>query len=74
MKYRAHPSVIAIKENCTSKTNFKYSCDEKVDTLKEIKTLQANKATQITIIPTKVTKNDADISAEFYFASLNKCI
>ena len=39
--YRAHPSVIAIKENCTYKCNFNFAFVEKVDILKEIKMLQS---------------------------------
>ena len=74
MKYRAHPRVIAIKENCTSKSNFNFSFVEKVDILKEIKMLQSNKATQNTDIPTKLIKNNADIFAEFIFLSLNKSV
>ena len=61
VKYRAHPSIIAIKENCTSKSNFNFSFVEKVDILKEIKMLQSNKATQNTDIPTKLIKDNADI-------------
>ena len=74
VKYRAHPSIIAIKENCPSKSNFDFSFVEKVDILKEIKMLQSNKATQNTDIPTKLIKNNADILAEFVFLRLNKCI
>ena len=74
MKYRTHPSIIAIKENCTSKSNCNFSFVEKVDILKEIKTLQSNKATQNTDIPTKLIKGNADIFAEFVFISLHKCI
>ena len=44
VKYRAQSSIIAIKESCTSKANFKFSFVGKVDILKEIKTLQSNKA------------------------------
>ena len=29
VKYRAHPSIIAIKENCSSKSNFNFSFVEK---------------------------------------------
>ena len=72
VKYRAHPSIITIKENCPSKSNFNFN--EKVDILKEIKMLQSNKATQNTDIPTKLIKDNADIFAEFIFISLNKCI
>ena len=59
MKHRAHPSVIEIKENCTS--NFNVWFLEKVDILKGIKMLQPNKATQNTDIPTKLIKDNADI-------------
>ena len=31
VKYRTHPSVIAIEENCTSKSNFDYLFVEKGD-------------------------------------------
>ena len=71
---RAHPSVIAIKENCTSKSNFNFSFVENVDILKEIKVLQSNKGTQNTNNPTELIKDNADIFAEFVFTSLNKCI
>ena len=67
MKYRAHPSVTVIKENCTSKSNFNFSFVEKVDILKEIKMLQSNKATKNTDIPTKLIKDNADIFAEIVF-------
>ena len=74
MKYRAHPSIIAIKENCTSKSNFNFSFVEKVDILKEIKMLHSNKATQNNDIPSELIKDNADIFAEFIFIGLNKCI
>ena len=67
VKYRAHPSVIAIKENCTSKSNFNFLFVEKVDVLKEIKMLQSNIATQNTDIPTKLTKDNADCFCGIYF-------
>ena len=74
VKYRAHPSVIAIKENCTSKYNFDFSFVEKVVILTEIKMLQSNEAIQNTDIPIKSIKENADIFARFVFTSLNKCI
>ena len=72
--YRNHPSIIAIKENCTSKSNSNFSFVEKADILKEIQMLQSNKATQNIDIPTKLIKDNADIFAEFVFISLNKCV
>ena len=73
VKCRAHPSIIAIKEKCTFKSNLNSSFVEKVDILKEIKMLQWNKATENTDIPIELIKGDADIFAEFVFISLNKC-
>ena len=67
VKYRTHPSIIAIKGNCTSKSNFNFLFVEKVDILKEIKMLQSNKVAQNTDIPTKLIKDNADIFAEFIF-------
>ena len=60
VKYRAHPSIIAIKEHCTSKSKFNFSFVEKVDIMKEIKMSQSNKATQNTDITTKLIKDNAD--------------
>ena len=74
VKNRAHPSVIEIKENCTSKSNFNFSFVEKVDILKEIKMLKSNKATQNTKIPTKLVKHNAVIFMDFFFTSLSRCI
>ena len=74
VNYWGHLSIIAIKENCTSKSNFNFSFVEKVDILKEIKMLQSNKARQNTDIPIKLIKDNADIFAEFIYISLNKCI
>ena len=54
IKYRVHPSIIAIKENCNSITPFNFSFVDKVDIMKEKKNLKANKATQNTDIPTKL--------------------
>ena len=53
VKYRVHPSIIAIKKNCNASTLFKFSFVDKEDILKEIKILKANKATQNTDFPTK---------------------
>ena len=65
VKYRAHPSATAIKENYISKSNFNFSFVEKVDILKKNKMLQLNKATHNTDIPTKLIKDNADIFADF---------
>ena len=48
VKYRTHPSIIAIKESCNLRTRFNFSFVDKEDILKEIKKLKANKVTQST--------------------------
>ena len=73
VKYRVHPSYIAIKENCSSSTPFNFSFVVKEDILKEIKNLKANKATQ-NDIPTNVIKENSDIFADFTFENLNDSI
>ena len=74
VKYRAHPSIIAIKENCNSSTRFNFSFVDKENNLKEIKNLKANKATKNTDIPTKLDKENLDILADFIFENLNDSI
>ena len=61
VKYRAHPSITAIKENCHSSTRFNFSFVDKEDILKGIKNLKANKATKNTDIPIKLVKENLDI-------------
>ena len=41
VKYRAHPSIIATKENCNSSTRLNFSFADKEDTLKEIKKIES---------------------------------
>ena len=65
VKYRAHPSIIAIKENFNSSTSFNFLFVDKEDILKEIKNLKTNKATQNTEIPTQLIKENSDIFADF---------
>ena len=74
VKYRAHPSIIAIEENSNSSTRFSFSFADKEDILKEIKNFKANKATQNTDIPTKLIKENSDIFADFIFENLNDSI
>ena len=60
VKYRLHPSIIAIKEKCVSSFSFSFSLVERDEIVKEINNLKINKATQSTDIPTKLT-NDTHI-------------
>ena len=71
VKYRADPSIIAIKEKCNSSTRFNFSFVVKEDILKEIENLKAKKATQNTDISTKLSKENSEIFADFIFENLN---
>ena len=71
---RAHPSIIAIKENCNLSTPFNFSFVDKEDIFREIKSLKANKATQNTDIPAKLSKENLDIFVDFIFENLNDSI
>ena len=74
VKYRSHPSIIAIKENFNSSTPFNFLFVDKEDILKEMKNLKVNKATQNTDILTKLIKENSDIFADFIFENLNDSI
>ena len=70
IKYRNHPSIIAIKERCTN-SKFSFSFIEKIYIFKEIENFQGNKTTQDSDIPTKLIKNNLDLFVDFIFANLN---
>ena len=73
LKYKNHPSIIPIK-NTRNGPSF-YFCGVSVnDVFKEIKTLRARKATQITYIPVKILKENADIFSAYICNFLNKTI
>ena len=74
IKYRSHPSIIAIKDKCNSDLHFNFSFVEYDEIMKEINNLKTNKATQNTDIPTKLIKENSDIFADFIFENLNDCI
>ena len=74
MKYRCHPSIIAIKEKCNSNFSFSFSQVECDEIMKEISRLNINKATQSTDIPTKLIKELLNIFADFIFENHNNCI
>ena len=71
LKYRAHPSIIAIKETCDLSTCFNFLFVDKEDILKEIKHFKVNKATQNTEILTKLIEENIVIFADFIFENLN---
>ena len=74
VRYRNHPSIVAIKKFCNSKPHFSFKTVQKEEILKELNNLNINKATQNTDIPTKIIKENSDIFGGFIFSNLNCCI
>ena len=74
IKYRSHPSIIAIKDKCNSDLYFNFSFVEYDEVMKKINKLKTNKATQNTDIPTKLIKENSEILPDFTFENLNDCI
>ena len=73
LKYRNHPSIIAIK-NARNGTGFCF-CGVSINyDFEEIKRLEARKATQITDILVKILKENADIFSAYICDFLNKTI
>ena len=74
VRYRNHPSIVAIKKFCNSKSYFSFKNVQKEEILKELNNLNINKATQNTNIPTKILKENSDIFGDFIFSNFNCCI
>ena len=66
-RYRNHPSIVAIKKFCNSKSHFPFKNVQKEEILKELDNLNINKATQNTDIPTKIIKENSEIFGDFIF-------
>ena len=74
VRYRNHPSIVAIKKFCNSKSHFSFKNVQKEEILKELNNLNINKVTENFHIPTKIIKENFDIFGDFIFSNLNCCI
>ena len=74
IKYRSHPSIKAIKEQCNTNLFFSFSQIGHDEIMKELNNLDTNKAIQNTDIPKKLIKENSDIFANFIFENLINCI
>ena len=63
LKYKDHPSILAIQNNCKNETKFAFEEMDLVSTEKEIHNLKINKASQSSDIPTKIIKENVDVFA-----------
>ena len=69
-----HASVLKIKEARDSTDCFSFKLVSIEDICKEIRALDASKATQSDDIPTKIIKNNSDIFSRFFQANFNNAI
>ena len=74
LKYRNHPSIIAIWSKCKDKGNFNFIEVDQKQIEKEILKLDVNKASQSPDIPIKVLKENRDIFSNFLCNRFNNSI
>ena len=74
LKYKDHPSILAIQNNCKNRIKFAFEEMDLASIEKEIHNLKTNKASQSSDIPTKIIKKNVDIFAEFLWKSINSSI
>ena len=74
LKYRKHSSILVIKRRIESDPVFTFNYITKEDVIKEIKNLNASKASQEDDIPTKIIKEDSDIFSNFIYQGFNNMI
>ena len=66
LKYKDHPSILAIQNNCKNGIKFAFEEIDLASIEKEIHNLKMSKASQSLDIPTKIIKENVDICADFY--------
>ena len=74
MKYKNHPSIIAIQNKFKGRDIFYFRELEKEEIQKGIHKLSNNKASQHSDIPTKIIKSNFDIFNDFLCVSINSSI
>ena len=74
MKYRNHPSIIAIQNKCKDKGSFNFIAVDQKQSDKEILKPDVNKASQNSDIPIKALKENIDIFSNFLINSFNNSI
>ena len=74
LKYKNHPSIIAIQKIFKGGDGFCFRELEKEEIQKEIHNLNNNKVSQHSDIPTKIIKRNSDIFNDFLYVSTNSSI
>ena len=71
LKFKDHPSILAIQNNCKNGRKFAFEEIDLASIEKEIHNLKMNEASQSSDIPTKIIKENVNILAEFLWKSIN---
>lgn len=71
LKYKDHPSVLSIQSKYKNSKAFTFSEVSVKETVKEIRSLKANKASQNSNISPTIIKENNDIFADFLRSSMN---
>ena len=74
-KYENHPSIIEIKKNFTSHSNFSFQNPSMMDIEKQVRNLDSEKTSQKSDIPTKLLKEIfSTIFSQFIHTNINSCL
>ena len=73
-KFRNHPSIIMRKKKKKNDQSFYIGRVTYDDVLKKVKTLDTERASQQSDIPTKNLKKNSDYFAEYFYENINQCI
>ena len=77
VKYRNQPNILTSmqkKRSIQKNTQISFTCVDKGETLKDVLSLDASKACQVSVIPSRVIKENVDILTDFLHSSFNNSI
>ena len=74
LKYKKHPSILAIQTKCNINGVFSFNEISLKHIEKEISLLKLNEASQYSDIPTKIVKENSDTFSDFIYESINDFI
>ena len=74
LKYKDHPSILAIQNKCKNQIKFAFEEMYLASTEKETHNLKIKKACQSSDIPNKIIKENVDIFTEFSWKSITSSI
>ena len=74
LKYKDHPSILAIQNNCKNQIKFAFKEMDLASIEKEIHNLKLNKGSQNSDIRTKIIKENVDIFVDFLCKNVNSLI